>query len=175
VTEERYEEGDEVWVTDFDGVEHEAVLKRTVGLMHQECDEADAGKPCPHRFWAAEWEVPAPGADGGVARRVWPIGKDWDRVRPKKRKPLDVEQEEEAERKKTEKVKKPPLRISLRVGSEQRDVMWVGADGAIGYGKPLTNEERSRLLGAARENPLGAEAVFFVLIASELARLSGGR
>lgn len=167
--EERYQEGDTIWVTDFEGVEFEALLKRVVGLMHEDCDL----DPCPHRIWAAVREVQASGADGGTAGRVWPIGKDWDRVRPKKRKPLDVEQEEEAERKAIERKQKPPLRISLTVGPEPRDLMSIEADGTIRYGKPLTGAERARLLEAARQNPLGTEAVFFVIVASELARLSG--
>jgi len=88
-------EGERVIVRDFDGVEHEAVLKLKVGPMHDvECD--DDPWPCEHAFWAACWPTEVPG--GGKGEHVWPIDDNWDRVRkaPGPFKPLRWKKSEDS-------------------------------------------------------------------------------
>lgn len=77
---QRYAEGDEIRVIDFDNQSHDAVLRRVVPVMH-ECDD----EPCRHRIWAAVWpnKITPAEAKAGVSNsdHVWPISdRDWGRV-----------------------------------------------------------------------------------------------
>lgn len=171
---ERYAENDVVYVTDFEGVEHRAELRRVFGLDHQDCD----GDPCTHedmKMWAAIWPKDGvwPLSESKV-RHVWPIGGDWDRIRPKKLRPLDVE---EAEARKKAEAEKLPMRLGIVAGladdGRERDVMRVEKDGSVTYGRQLSPSERVRTLESAQRSGggLAGQAAFYLLVASELARL----
>lgn len=89
----RYEEGDEVVVTDFEGVKHQARLERVVPVFH-ECDDIEAGLECSHKVWAAVWPIEGAGIDPGSGRHIWPIvPRAWDRLEPKK-DPPEVKRED---------------------------------------------------------------------------------
>lgn len=89
MADEQHKEGDEVFVMDG-GVEQRARLRRVVPVFH-ECDD----EPCGHRIWAAVWPVKLSQAEieKGVsnAERVRGISeRDWDNLRPKRRRPDGV-------------------------------------------------------------------------------------